>query len=62
MLDAYQLVAQAGEAPVGNVCDPNYTMLAKLGKAYLGATHAYDGVHERLRRTSPPTPAGNGRA
>jgi acetamidase/formamidase len=49
VLDAYQLISQAGEAPVGNVCDPNYTMLAKVDKRYLGAARAYDGVHARLR-------------
>lgn len=48
-LDAYQLVGQAAEAPVGNVCDPNYTMVAKVAKSYLGGIVAYDGVHERLR-------------
>ena len=49
LLDAYQLISQAGEAPVGNVCDPNYTMLAKVGKRYLGSARAYDGTHARLR-------------
>lgn len=49
VLDAYQLISQAGEAPVGNVCDPNYTMLAKVAKRYLGAGQAYEGVHGRLR-------------
>lgn len=48
-LDAYQLISQAGEAPVGNVCDPNYTMVAKVDKRYLGGATAYDGVHHRLR-------------
>jgi amidase len=48
-LDAYQLISQAGEAPVGNVCDPNYTLLAKVDKRYLGSASAYDGVHARLR-------------
>jgi len=48
-LDAYQLVGQAGEAPVGNVCDPNYTMVAKVAKRYLGAGTAYQGTHDRLR-------------
>jgi acetamidase/formamidase len=52
VLDAYQLVSQAGEAPVGNVCDPNYTMLAKVGKRYLGAAEAYEGMHGRLRTTA----------
>ncbi|MFB9238648.1 acetamidase/formamidase family protein [Plantactinospora siamensis] len=49
LLDAYQLVSQAGTAPVGNVCDPNYTMLAGIPKRYLGRTSAYEGVHARLR-------------
>jgi acetamidase/formamidase len=48
-LDAYQLVSQAGLAPMGNVCDPNYTVLAKLDKRYLFGATAYDGVHTRLR-------------
>ena len=49
-LDAYQLVSQAGEAPVGNVCDTNYTMVAKIAKQYLGGGTAYDGVHAQLRQ------------
>lgn len=48
-LDAYQLVSQTGLAPAANVCDTNYTMVAKLPKAVLGSVKAYDGVHERLR-------------
>jgi acetamidase/formamidase len=48
-LDAYQLISQAGEAPVGNVCDPNYTMLAKVQKRYLGTPAVYEGMHDRLR-------------
>jgi amidase len=49
LLDAYQLVSQAGEAPAGNVCDTNYTMVAKLPKRYLPGAVAYDGLHRRLR-------------
>lgn len=48
-LDAYQLVSQAALAPAGNVVDTNYTMLAKLPKALVGAVSAYDGMHDRLR-------------
>ncbi|NUP79513.1 MAG: acetamidase, partial [Nonomuraea sp.] len=48
-LDAYQLVSQAGQAPVGNVCDTNYTMVAKLPKTYLGAPSVYEDTHARLR-------------
>ncbi|RKF27958.1 acetamidase [Micromonospora globbae] len=49
-LDAYQLVSQAGRAPIGNVCDPNYTILAAVDKTLLpGPAAAYRGVHARLR-------------
>jgi acetamidase/formamidase len=50
VLDAYQLISQVGQSPVGNVCDPNYTMLAKVAKRWLPDLSAYDGVHQRLRR------------
>jgi len=49
MLDAYQLVSQAGLAPAGNVVDTNYTMVAKLPTSILGGAAAYDGLHARLR-------------
>jgi amidase len=48
-LDSYQLVSQTGLAPAANVCDPNYTMVAKLPKWTLKGTAAYSGVHDRLR-------------
>ena len=54
-LDAYQLVSQAGLAPVGNVVDTNYTMVAKLPKTLLAtasAAAAYDGMHARLREVA----------
>jgi amidase len=51
-LDAYQLVSQLGLAPAANVCDPNYTMLAKLPKWSLKSAEAYGGVHRRLRATA----------
>jgi hypothetical protein len=37
-----------GLAPAGNVCDTNYTMVAKLRKSVLGKAQAYDGLHGRL--------------
>ena len=52
LLDAYQLVSQAGQAPVGNVTDPNYTMLAKVNKEHLPGIEVYGGVHQRLRETA----------
>lgn len=51
LLDTYQLISQVGKAPVGNVCDPNYTMVAKVDKRYLPELDVYDGVHARLRDT-----------
>ncbi|MER7277974.1 acetamidase/formamidase family protein [Dactylosporangium sp. NPDC000244] len=54
VLDAYQLVSQAGQAAPGNVCDPNYTMTAAIRTEYLAAAggdrvSGYHGVHQRLR-------------
>ncbi|MET7424345.1 acetamidase/formamidase family protein [Dactylosporangium sp. NPDC005555] len=49
VLDAYQLVSQAGRAAPGNVCDPNYTMHAAIDTAVLRGATGYGGVHRRLR-------------
>ncbi len=48
LLDAQQLVSQAGLAPTGNVVDTNYTMVAKLPKTVLNGATVWDGVHARL--------------
>ncbi|MEH0825875.1 acetamidase/formamidase family protein [Micromonospora sp. CPCC 205554] len=49
-LDAYQLISQAGRAPIGNVCDPNYTVVAAIDKALLPQPQAaYRDAHARLR-------------
>ncbi len=48
-LDAYQLVTQAVESPLANVCDPNYTSVAKMAKRYLPRATPIDGAHDRLR-------------
>jgi acetamidase/formamidase len=48
-LDGYQLVTQASETPVANVCDPNYTVVAKLPKQYLPERTLYGGMHARMR-------------
>ncbi len=55
LLDAYQLVSQAGTCRVGNVCDPAYTVVARVAKRHLPRTttavEAADGglgLHERL--------------
>jgi acetamidase/formamidase len=46
-IDAYQFVTQAVESPLANVCDTNYTSIAKMPKRYM-ARSAYDGVHDHL--------------
>jgi acetamidase/formamidase len=48
-LDAYQLLSQAVESPLANVCDTNYTAVAKVRKQYLPGGHTGYGVHARLR-------------
>src|SRR5580700_8177034 len=52
-LDAYQLVTQAVESPLANVCDTNYTSIARMPKRYLGPSLAPGEVmqdaHARLR-------------
>jgi acetamidase/formamidase len=49
-LDAYQLLSQTVESPLANVCDTNYTSVAKVRKAWLPPVSGVDdGVHARLR-------------
>jgi acetamidase/formamidase len=48
-LDAYQLVTQAVESPLANVCDTNYTSIAKIRKRYLPSGSAMGDTHGRLR-------------
>ena len=47
-LDSLQLVSQSGLAPVGNVVDTNYTMVAKLPTSVLNDALVFDGLHSRL--------------
>jgi acetamidase/formamidase len=47
-MDAYQLVTQAVESPLANVCDPNYTSVAKIAKRYLPPAGAMESAHNRL--------------
>ena len=47
-IDAYQLVTQAVQSPLANVCDTNYTSVAKMPKRYLRKS-AFGGIHEHLR-------------
>ena len=51
LMDTYQLVTQASRSPIANVCDANYTIVAKMPKRYLPADTGWMGdAHERLRR------------
>jgi acetamidase/formamidase len=49
-MDTYQLVTQASRSPIANVCDANYTIVAKMPKRYLppGADWMGD-THRRVR-------------
>jgi acetamidase/formamidase len=49
VLDAYQLVTQTIESPLANVCDTNYTSIAKMPKRYLPVAGAMEGTHARIR-------------
>jgi hypothetical protein len=59
-LDAYQLVTQISESPVANVCDPNYTFVAKAPKRYLPARDVYGSTRARLLEMSATYLAGRG--
>ncbi|TCO54850.1 acetamidase/formamidase family protein [Actinocrispum wychmicini] len=48
-MDAYQLLSQAVESPLANVCDTNYSSVAKVRKAWLPPATSDDSVHARLR-------------
>jgi acetamidase/formamidase len=50
LMDAYQFVSQASRSRIANVCDANYTIVAKVPKRFLPADVGWmGGVHERLR-------------
>ena len=48
-MDAYQLVSQIAQAPLANVVDANYSVVAKAAKALLPSATAFDGMHQHLR-------------
>ncbi|HEY2551062.1 MAG TPA: acetamidase/formamidase family protein [Streptosporangiaceae bacterium] len=52
-MDAYQFVSQAAESPLANVCDTNYTSVAKLRKQWLpGGREVMRGTHAALREAA----------
>jgi acetamidase/formamidase len=54
ILDAYQLVTQGSRSPIANVCDANYTIVAKMPKRYLPDVEWMAGTHGRLSRVARP--------
>ncbi len=52
LTDSYQLVSQAARTRIGNVVDPNYTVVAKIPKRVLPVRDWMSGVHGRLRETA----------
>jgi hypothetical protein len=48
-MDTYQLLSQAVESPLANVCDTNYTSVAKVRKDWLPSTTDDAGIHHQLR-------------
>ena len=57
LMDTYQLVTQGSRSPIANVCDANYTIVAKMPKRYLPRDVAWmDGTHDRLRRAAADVP------
>ena len=51
LTDSYQLVSQAATTRIGNVVDPNYTIVAKIPKRHLPANDWMMGVHNKLRKS-----------
>lgn len=48
-MDTYQLVSQASRSPIANVCDANYTIVAKMPKRFLPSKTTWmGGAHARL--------------
>ncbi|ACU54874.1 Acetamidase/Formamidase [Acidimicrobium ferrooxidans DSM 10331] len=50
IMDAYQLVSQAATSPLANVCDTNYTAVAKVDRTLVPLRHdPYASAHRRAR-------------
>jgi acetamidase/formamidase len=62
VLDAYQLVSQISESPVANVCDPNYTFVAKAPKHHLPSGDVYASTYHVLEEVAAAYRAERGTA
>ena len=61
IMDTYQLVTQGSSSPIANVCDANYTIVAKMPKRYLPPDVAWmGGTHARLRELGSAALASRG--
>ena len=50
IMDTYQLVSQAARSRIANVCDANYTIVAKVPKRFLPSDIPWmNGVHQKMR-------------
>ncbi len=49
MMDSYQFVSQTSLAPIANVVDTNYTVVAKIRKDQLPGANPMNGMHARLK-------------
>lgn len=58
LMDSYQLVSQAARSRIANVCDANYTIVAKVPKRYLPEVEWMGGLHGRLRELGRAAAAG----
>jgi len=59
MMDTYQLVSQAARSRIANVCDANYTIVAKVPKRFLPSDIPWmNGVHQKMRGRAKAVMAG----
>jgi len=59
VMDTYQLVSQAARSRIANVCDANYTVVAKVPKRFLPSDIPWmNGVHQKMRDRGKAVMAG----
>ena len=59
IMDTYQLVSQAARSRIANVCDANYTIVAKVPKQFLPKDIPWmNGVHQKMRDRAKAVMAG----
>ena len=59
IMDTYQLVSQAARSRIANVCDVNYTIVAKVPKQFLPKDIPWmNGVHQKMRDRAKAVMAG----